>query len=544
MTTTTITETQANPRLRLNRSDLLAVLLIVAAYALALALMPIKRDFALIDDWTYVHSVEQVMSGHGFRPSEYAQATLLTHTYWGALFAWLFGAGFTALTAATMFMSAVAALAFYAILRCIGFGVGLSGLGVALLVLNPYFLNLSYTFMTEITFLALLLLSSLFFLMGLQGRGEAWLWLGGAFATLTFLTRQFGLAVPVAAFLWLLYARRLTLSRALAVLSLPLAAAVGYYAWSSQFPVTFSGSVGREEIRQLRSPTAWVNRAAHFVYLELSLPGLLVPLWGKVRQWKVIATLAAAAAVAVFALWQIKLDQVEQGQSSLNELSVYWLQPLISNPVLIFCVGAALSVWLFGGLIERGWPGLVALVRRRREPEPSDFLYLTGIILFAGTYLISSGFLDRYWLPVLPFIIIGALSWARGRSLLQLAPALVVLAFVAGFGILVRLDQYDYAEAQWQAGRWVVNQGVPYDKIENGYAWDGYFLHDEPVKRFGEGNLDIDKIGRVFPPTLVIDPEYLIDTSIRQGYHVVKTFSYFSRLDGGITHPLFAMKRG
>src|SRR5947207_3257465 len=83
-----------------------------------------------------------------------------------------------------------------------------------LLTLNPYFINLSYSFMTEITFLALLLLTCLCYFEGLGasgegGKGDAWLWVGSIFAALTFLTRQFGLAVPIAAVLWLVYARRL-----------------------------------------------------------------------------------------------------------------------------------------------------------------------------------------------------------------------------------------------------------------------------------------------------------------------------------------------
>src|SRR5262249_55678086 len=150
-----------------------------------------------------------------------AQSTMATHAYWGALFATLFGDNFTNFTAATMVMSLVAALTFYILLRRLDFTPGLSGLGVALLTLNPYFINLSYSFMTEITFLALLLLSCLFYFEGLSGRGDGWLWLGSIFATLTFLTRQFGLAVAVSALLWLLYARKISWVRAAAVLLLP-----------------------------------------------------------------------------------------------------------------------------------------------------------------------------------------------------------------------------------------------------------------------------------------------------------------------------------
>src|SRR5437660_11005514 len=101
----------------MNKRDLLAITLILVGYLLALVLMPIQHDFAVMDDWTYTHSAEQVATGQGFRPSEYAQSTMITHAYWGALFAELFGISVTTFTAATMTMGIVAALTFHVLTR-------------------------------------------------------------------------------------------------------------------------------------------------------------------------------------------------------------------------------------------------------------------------------------------------------------------------------------------------------------------------------------------------------------------------------------------
>src|SRR5207237_4413543 len=121
--------------------------------------------------------------GHGSIPSQAAQATLVSHAYWGALFAALFGVSFTSLTIASLVMSLIGSLAFYALLRRVGLSPGLSGLGVAVLALNPYYLNLGYSFMTDVSFVALVLLSSLFYFEGLRGDAR-WLWLGGALGAL------------------------------------------------------------------------------------------------------------------------------------------------------------------------------------------------------------------------------------------------------------------------------------------------------------------------------------------------------------------------
>ena len=194
---------------RLTRTDGMALAIIALAYALAILAMSPSRDFALLDDWTYANSVQHIVAGQGFVPSQYAQATLVSHSYWGAAFAWLLGMNFTALTLATMTMSIVGAMAFYLILRVLDFTPAFSGLGVAVLTLNPFYLYLSYTYMTEITFTALVLVACLCYLLGVRGEGSlVWLLFGSLFALLAFLTRQFGLAIPVAALLWLATARK------------------------------------------------------------------------------------------------------------------------------------------------------------------------------------------------------------------------------------------------------------------------------------------------------------------------------------------------
>src|SRR5690242_11093631 len=451
----------------LDRRDALAVLLILAGYAVVLLLMPPGRDFGYLDDWTFARTVDKILHGPGFRPSEIAQMTLVTHAYWGAAFASVLGYGFTALTLANVAMSLIGALAFYALLRRLGFNAGWSGLGVALLALNPYYLLLSYSFMTEITFVALLLLACLCYLEGLRSDDARGLWAGSVFAALLVLTRQFGLAVPLAAFVWLAAARRLSWARLAAVALLPMLAIAGYYAWSAGFGPTYSGSVGREELLDLLRPVAWVTRASHFMYLAAFLPGLTIPLQGRLRHWKLTAVVAAGAAGLVYLLWQVKTSLVQQGQSTLDDLSYTWLQPFWKDPTLIYCLGAGLTVWLLAGLIERAWPGAVALARRQRTPAAPDFLVLVALILFAGTYLVSAGFLDRYWLPLLPLLIAGGLAGLLGAAWPRLVPVVAVLLLVATYGALVHLDDYAALAARWQAGRWLVGQGVPYEQIEN-----------------------------------------------------------------------------
>ena len=190
------------------------------------------------------------------------QMTLVSHAYWGALFAWLFGLNFTVLTAANNGAGPGGGSYLLRHTADTRLHARLEFLGTALLVLNPFFVTLSYSFMTEISFVALMLVSSLFYLLGFQhvhphngstavfiGRSQVgWLWLGGLFAGLAFLDRQFGLALPAAAVLWLFLARRASWTSVMAVVALPVAALVGYYLLVSGSGSTFSDSQSRSEL--------------------------------------------------------------------------------------------------------------------------------------------------------------------------------------------------------------------------------------------------------------------------------------------------------
>ncbi len=515
--------------------------LIGLGYGLAVWLLPPAHTFAYLDDSTYARGVADVVQGLGFHPSEYAQATLITPTFWGAAWAGLFGYSFTTLTLATLTLSLVAALTFYALLRRLGYAPGLSALGVALLALNPYYLVLSYSFMTDIPFVALLLLSCLGYLEGFRSGRVGWLWLGAALAALAYLTRQFGLVLPGVALLWLVYARRWTWRRALAGSLLPALAVAGYWLWSRPFGPTFSASVGREELLALLHPATWATRAAHLVYLAAFLPGLTVPLWGRVRRPRLVALIAAGAAGAVYGLWQVKGSLVAQGTSEINDLSYTWLRPPFSNPVPIYCLGTALTVWLLAGLLERAWPHLRALWRRQPPVAPAVYLAGVAFALFGGTYAVSAGFLDRYWLPLLPFLIAAGLgtlrSWAwPGRLLVG-----GLFALVAGYGVVMHLDDYASHQAAWDAGTWLVQRGVPYRQIRSYSGWEAYYLYDAALRDLPSH--DIAVLGRVFPPDLIIDPVYVVSDDPVPGYHLLTQFPYRSLREGGITRAKLVLQR-
>ncbi|MDQ6693054.1 MAG: glycosyltransferase family 39 protein, partial [Chloroflexota bacterium] len=406
----------------------------------------------------------------------------------------------------------------------------------------PYYIAMTDSYMTEITFIAFLLLSCLFYMEGIKSSDNRWLWVGGIFASATFLTRQFGLVLPVAAIAWLVMRRNSSWGRVAAVAALPALAVAGYLVLQQSFGPTLSGSISRDELLDLvRNPGVWVTRAAHFLYLALFVPGLTVPLLGKVHGWKWAGPLSLGAAGGVFVLWQVKSRLVEQGRTTLDDLSYSWLKPAFANPVPLYCLGAVLTVWLLAGMAERAWPRLRVALRQRRVTGEAGFLALVALMLFAGTYIVSAGFLDRYWLPILPFIIAFALPPLRGARPARLLPVGIAMSALGLYGIIIHHDDWSALSAQWQAGDWVVARGVPYEKLENGSIWDGYYLYDEALQRLGSH--DIAVIGRRYPPYAIIDPQYLVGSQDVAGYKEIQRFPFTTWLGASTEHQAIVLER-
>jgi len=101
-----------------------------------------------------------------------SQANLVGLTVWGAGWSQLLGFSFTTLTYSTLFMSFVALFSFYGVARATGTPPWGALLGTALLAYNPLFVHLSYSFMTDVPFIALMLLSCFCYIRGAQGHGR------------------------------------------------------------------------------------------------------------------------------------------------------------------------------------------------------------------------------------------------------------------------------------------------------------------------------------------------------------------------------------
>ena len=94
-----------------------------------------------------------------------------------------------------MALGMVGLIGFYLLVRRFGASRAVAAIGVFVLGANPCYLSLSYTFMTDIPFLALTIIAMLLLVRGLDEGRDRDLWLGLGMALLTVFVRQLALAI-------------------------------------------------------------------------------------------------------------------------------------------------------------------------------------------------------------------------------------------------------------------------------------------------------------------------------------------------------------
>src|ERR1700674_2326417 len=101
----------------MKRSDVLAILLVVAVWALVVGLVGLGGDFALNDDWAYAYSARHLLHTGELRILDWAAPSLATHALWGAGALRLLGDTYVALRCGTLLWALGAILCLYGLGR-------------------------------------------------------------------------------------------------------------------------------------------------------------------------------------------------------------------------------------------------------------------------------------------------------------------------------------------------------------------------------------------------------------------------------------------
>ena len=469
----------------------------------------------------------------------------MAQAWWGRVFADLFGYSYTTLTWSTLVLSWAGILCFYGLLRRLSLPPGAALFGALVLLFNPIYLHLSYSFMSDVPFLTLVLAATLALVRAFQVGDDRWYLIGMLLAALAVLVRQLGVLIPLAALAYLVLARSLTWRRLLLAAPPFLVLAV-YMAWQAGNPVAeeatsryvFSGLGGAAGLSDLISSFGTqviqvLLVSCIFGLWLLPVAPLLLQLRAR-RAW----VLPAAALGLLMLVSYLRVDglggfPLDHSYSVLDSAGFLILSgtPKAAPPLLVPAVwalltvgGFALTAWLLAGAGSHLQAHLQALWRRRVAAR-FDFLWILGFAFLLGPIWTPRPY-DRYFLPVLPLLLIPLLfRLARGGRRTWIAAG-TLLATVALFTVLAQADFADRAEAHWRAANQLLAQGVDRNDIDGGFEWQGAHFFDAIGTLLPFRPQLKDATGHVAPLPFEVEETHLA------GYHIIGQVPYFSRLGG------------
>jgi hypothetical protein len=549
------------------------VLPLVLVFVIAMLVVSPVGEFPLNDDWIYSKTVQQLLATGHYQAHPYLNATLVAQAYWGALFCKIFGFSFTTLRASTLVLALINAWAVAQCALTMGLKRNLALLCAVMVATSPLVLQLSYSFMTDIPFLAMSSLSGLFFLKALKQPNPQWVVWGSSFAVLAFLVRQFGILLPLAFGLvsvWLTARKNYVFSRAMQVAMLaPWSVVLGMYLiWGKAL-------ISRTPILEVSNAVyGTVIEGVRYGPVALCYMGLFTLPLGIGRLWQILRKRGGWSKNRWFvflgfcccSLFIFGLPQL-----------LYWLKRLVFHNEALWLKNypSRMPLMVYKTLLDLGlgplqlpdpqptttlqvhdwwWPITLAALAvagvlfltlidhwqatyqafgplLATDRNQDCFLVVWGILSLAAAYNpLRMVTLDRYFLPALvPLVLLLARDLARHQPN---ATKLVVLCtlFMGLFSLMSLQDYWVWNQTAWVAHHKLERvYQAPSAAVKGIHTFNGWYNSDAYMARHRTQSwwhMNVDGKG----PWVLGDQYVIASVEPRPGYQVLERIPYFSWL--------------
>jgi hypothetical protein len=466
--------------------DRRALAAICIVFAAGWVLVSPWKNVPVMDDWVYAWSVEHFLASGQLRVSDYSSVYPIAQVLWGSLFAALAGFSFGALRLSTVLLAVGGCYAIYLTLRELGVDALASLIAALTVALSPVYFALSFTFMTDVPFVAVSSIA-LFFYVSAIVRGEPRrLWWGSAAALVAFFIRPLAVVLPIAAVFavsprdW-----KEGWARAVAPLALPFAVMIA--AWIAMPHIFGRLPIADSRIEELNNLALVTPREYAGWDFNLPIiaafpfaPLLLASLVSKQRIFYIALTSVALAVLSWITLGHLATPLPDWQTWSLEDLATRGgliggdLKPSLLavrlTPILSV-IGIVASASLIVGLG-------VARYRLRRGMVVLLSFGVMHVVLFNVLWFFN----DRYYLVLAPSLAFFAAApfadarWNR-RLLWVAAPVLALWAFISITGTR---DMLATNATVARLTHDLEAQGVPPSDIDAGYTLNGWRLYAHP----------------------------------------------------------------
>lgn len=483
-------------------------------------------EFPLNDDWSYSKDVLLSLQAGHFVQIDWAAMTLVSQIALAVLCCKLFGFSFTLLRMLTLVLGLIGVFISYRLFKGYTGNKKLSLWLTLLIAGNPLFFSLSATFMTDIYFFTFSILGIYFFYRNLRSQKTADVAIAALFAVIATMTRQIGIAIPVAyAVITLLRSKREWL-KALLPLVLTIIALAVFNHWKAAsakdartyvFLSTVISNAGSSFFTHI-----FYRIGTSCMMLGLFLLPLLLLLLKhysfsfKEKRNRISYLITAVFIIPLLRAWaNVPLGNVFYnfglGPKVLKDVALTGsVKPMMNdvalNALRLLCfIGALLMLYfIFNRLLRMN---SVADGDTSKEKSFRIFSLIVIVLLF-GTFVIPDYFFDRYLIQLyVPLVIL--LLPAGFQPQWKSKTAYAAISFIALYAIIAAALTHDYLA--WNRARW---QGLDY--LTSG-------LHQSPSVIDGGFEFNGWRKGAGLPGE---EDHYFVTFRPLPGYTVLRTFPY------------------
>lgn len=174
------------------------ILVLTFLWLLVILLVNPTGDFPINDDWCYAKSVQTLYEQGRLKLYNWGEMTLVAQVYWGYLFVSIFGFSFTVLRISTLILALASIIGIYELLKLIKLPKKNCFLTALICLINPLFVSLSFSFMTDVPFYFTVIWAIYYFIKHLKTDNFKFLVIAVLFCVFGLLIRQIMLVLPVA----------------------------------------------------------------------------------------------------------------------------------------------------------------------------------------------------------------------------------------------------------------------------------------------------------------------------------------------------------
>lgn len=480
------------------------MLILTFVWLLGIWIVGVEGDFPLNDDWAYGKNVYELTQNGQFRLNDWPAMTFLAQMLWGSGAVLLFGFSFTVLRISILVIGAIGLAAFY--LLCLevtkqsylAFGMCL------LLLVNPYFFSLSFTFMTDVPFLCCSVISMLFFSKTFRDepRFRKNMLLGMIFLVIATMIRQLGLLLGLYFLLGHLIRKGCNF-KSILVGVFPLLLAIGVLVayvkclkHIGELPVAFTkyGNIGDlfdnisngHLIRNLKARPGILLYYLGWFFLPFVILNAKSILSRALKNLSGLGFLLAGLSIALVyqKAWFLVpkgglIDYLKIGPMTMKGAEAF--DPSQVPESLSFfllklggLIGGILLIFL---LLEKVFDWIKD--RKNLYKTPGNIIQVCAWFL-AGCYfvflMLEPFFFDRYYLFFFPFVAVAILPVAELKAPKVLwGISLVIISLYLWFSFAGTHDFLERNRARWKAlGQLTQERNISPNRIDGGFEFNGW----------------------------------------------------------------------